>query len=334
MKFMNHSHTYFNSDEMDLTPEFPPLLIHRVPHRVNYWKPPTFRMLFISVTMFLLTFLTTTAIGAVYMAEFYELTWFNNTKGMLDIVESFLTHPDRFFIGLPYSLALLLILFSHEMGHYIACWYYGVDATPPVFIPAPTIIGTFGAVIRIKSPIPHRKALFDIGYAGPVAGFIMTLPFLIWGVAHSKVVPPSALSETTLFFGDPPLMKFMIALFFPSTSSDMIYIHPIAFSAWFGLLATCLNLFPIGQLDGGHMAYAILGKKARYVGMTVWGGLVLLTLHNNVWFLWTLLTLIFRFRHPPTLYDAEPIDRKRIFWGITGIIMFLLSLTFDPIYIK
>ena len=163
-----------------------------------------------------------------------------------------------------YSVPLLAILTAHEFGHYFACRYYNVDATLPYFIPAPLpLTGTLGAVIRIREAFPSKRALFDIGVAGPIAGFVVLVPLLIWGISMSTVGP---VPDGAIYFGEPLLWKLLEWAFFgfiPAGSDVML--HPVGFAAWWGMLATALNLLPFGQLDGGHIMYARLGRYATRV---------------------------------------------------------------------
>src|SRR5438132_2915514 len=170
-----------------------------------------------------------------------------------------LRHPARLLLGVPFATTLLLILLTHEMGHFIAAVRYRVFATLPFFIPAPTLIGTMGAFIRIKSPIPSRRALFDVGIAGPIAGFVVAVPALMISLPHSKVVPvrPESLQ---LVLGEPLIFQFIAKLFHVNPPPGMdIILHPVAFAAWVGFFATALNLLPSGQLDGGHIIYSLFG---------------------------------------------------------------------------
>ena len=176
--------------------------------------------------------------------------------------------------GLWYAFTALAILGCHEMGHYLACRYYDVDASLPFFLPAPTFIpflgplflfGTFGAVIRIREPLRSKPALFDIGIAGPLAGFMVAVPALVIGIAMSRVIPMPAPDQMQggLNFGEPLLQQFATWMWWGSLPEGYtLNLHPIGFGAWFGLLATALNLFPIGQLDGGHISYAVLGRRS------------------------------------------------------------------------
>lgn len=297
------------------------------------WSPPRGRTLVLLLFLLILTFLTTLYMGAIHMATFNQAPWLQSIQGPLDLGRYFITHPAELLNGLPYALAIMLILGSHELGHYLYCRTYNVNATPPMFLPAPTLFGTFGAFIRIKSPIPSRRALFDIGIAGPLAGLIVTLPFLAWGIAHSKPADFSSSDGSILIFGEPPLWKIFTFLFWPHGMETDMNVHPIALAAWFGLIATNLNLFPIGQLDGGHVTYALFGRRARWVGLAFWLGLVGLTIHNTVWMVWTILTFIIGFRHPPPLIYEKEMDPTRKVLGILALIAFFLTFSPDPVKI-
>jgi membrane-associated protease RseP (regulator of RpoE activity) len=226
------------------------------------------------------------------------------------------------------------ILLAHEMGHYLACRYYRVDATLPFFIPAP-LIGpayTLGAFIRIRGPIPHRKALFDIGIAGPIAGFLVALPVLWLGVHEAIVGPTPAgpLSEPP--FGEPLLFQWATRLVVGSIpDGSTLFIGPYGLAAWFGLFVTALNMMPVGQLDGGHVTHALIRGRAVVVSrLGIFACLALLYFRPS-WLLWTvLLVLLARRPHPPTLDDEAPLGRTRIVVGIFGFLMFAVCFTPSP----
>jgi membrane-associated protease RseP (regulator of RpoE activity) len=238
--------------------------------------------------------------------------------------------------GWAYSATILAILGFHEMGHYVACRYYDVDASLPFFLPVPiTLTGTLGAFIRIREPIPYKRWLFDIGIAGPIAGFLVALPALFIGVAMSHVVPLRG-GPDTIMLGDPLLMKFAAWIFFPSmTDAQTLVLHPVAFAAWFGLLATALNLFPIGQLDGGHISYAVLGRRSTYVTVAMIGVAIVLSYRSASWIVWTIVVtaMLFAFgvRHPPVIDEDAPLDRTRQALAIVAAIIFALCFTPAPI---
>lgn len=249
-----------------------------------------------------------------------------------------LTQSDATFWlgGLWFSLPVLAILGVHEAGHYVACRYHRVDATLPLFLPAPLpLTGTFGAVIRIKDVIPHTRALFDIGAAGPFAGFVVAVPVLVAGLALSRLVPmPEHLEMIAL--GRPPVYRLTQWLLWgPVPAGQLLHLHPMARAAWFGLLATALNLFPLAQLDGGHVAYAVFGARARWI--TIGGAVVVLALTfvSESWIAWAVLIAVVLttagVAHPPTADDAVPLGRARTLLAAAAAIVFLLCFTPAPV---
>ncbi|MEP7309022.1 MAG: site-2 protease family protein [Acidobacteriota bacterium] len=238
--------------------------------------------------------------------------------------------------GFYYSLTILLILGCHELGHYFACRYYDVDASLPFFIPVPFLLtGTMGAFIRIREPIPSKRMLFDIGIAGPIAGFLVAVPALVLGLVLSHVsrVPPNM---TGFELGEPLLFQLVSKLIWGATPAGYsLNLHPIAFAAWFGLLATALNLFPVGQLDGGHISYAVLGRYSTYVTLATIGVALTLTWFAISWLVWTVLMIgmlvVFGPKHPRTIDEHVPLDRTRMILALFALIMFILCFTPAPI---
>ena len=242
--------------------------------------------------------------------------------------------------GIIFAFTLLSILAAHEFGHYFACRYYGIRATLPFFIPAPpmpfTPFGTFGAVIRIKEPITTRRALFDIGIAGPLAGFALALPASIIGLVIAKAWTPAADGgEPGMVYNDPLLFIVIQKLL---TLHKWIDWNPVYWAAWATLLVTALNLFPVGQLDGGHVVYAVFGPKLHkwisrvtFVSVGVLAVVSFLVHKSPVWFLWTVVLLfLLRVGHPPT-FTNEPLGRARIALAILAAIVFLLAFMPFPI---
>ena len=182
-------------------------------------------------------------------------------------VTGIFSHPLDLLYGLPFAFTILIILLAHEMGHYLTCRYYGIDATLPYLIPAPPPFpfGTFGAVIKIRSQFPNKRQLFDVGIAGPVGGFIFIIPALIVGLQLSKPFIFTGSAEGTYELGEPLIFAVAAMLFFPGEAGASISLHPIGLAAWFGMLATSINLLPIGQLDGGHMVYGLFGARAHRI---------------------------------------------------------------------
>jgi membrane-associated protease RseP (regulator of RpoE activity) len=230
-------------------------------------------------------------------------------------------------------LGLMPILIAHEMGHYLACRRYGVSATLPYFIPLPEVglVGTLGAFIRIRTRFPNRRALFDIGIAGPLAGFAVTLPMLVLGLREAQVVPSDPAAGG---LGEPLLFQWGARVVLGNLPDNVtLAIGPFGMAAWFGMLVTALNMMPIGQLDGGHVTYAMLRGRAQVVStLGLIACLVLLYLRPT-WLLWTILMFVLRRPHPPTIRDEEPLGRARVLVGILGFVVFAVCFTPNPILI-
>jgi membrane-associated protease RseP (regulator of RpoE activity) len=243
--------------------------------------------------------------------------------------------------GVWYSIPVLAILAAHEFGHYLACRYYRIDASVPYFLPMPWVIsGTLGAFIRIRQPIFRKRELFDIGIAGPIAGFLVAVPLIFIGVYLSNVMPRAeALRPGDFEFGDPLLVKFAIWLTFgPTSDSEILAIHPIGFAGWFGLIITSLNLFPFGQLDGGHISYAVFGPRAMRVSQITVAALVLLAAFVSLsWIAWAGIMLVMYFvlgpKHPSVYDEDVPLDRGRMWLAAFAVVMFILCFTPTPISI-
>ena len=237
--------------------------------------------------------------------------------------------------GFWYSSSVLAILGAHEFGHYFMCRRYRVDATLPFFIPAPTLAGTFGAVIRIRDGFPTRAVLFDIGVAGPIAGFIVLVPLLMLGMAWSTIVRvPEDFQGMVL--GTPLLFDLVARMFFdPLPAGYSLNIHPLVFAAWFGMLATALNLLPFGQLDGGHLMYALAGRRSVYVSYATVATAIGLTIYSTSWLVLTLMMLVMMFlfgtRHPTVWNEYERLDAKRIAIFVFAILMLGLCFTSAPV---
>jgi membrane-associated protease RseP (regulator of RpoE activity) len=236
--------------------------------------------------------------------------------------------PSRILMGIPFSFTLLTILLAHEMGHYIYCLRYGVYATLPFFIPAPTLIGTMGAFIRIKSPIRSRKALFDIGIAGPIAGFVVALAVLLFSLTLSKPGPMPMPGDVVIGF--PLIFRFMHWLIMgnavQATSLESMLLHPTAIAAWVGMLATALNLLPGGQLDGGHIIYSLFPRAHKYVSVLTIGILIPLARIWPGWGLWAVLLFLSGLRHPsvPPWPELSP-GRKLL--GVVALVMLVVTIT-------
>jgi membrane-associated protease RseP (regulator of RpoE activity) len=267
----------------------------------------------------------------IYIPEVYAAT-------VLKLINTAILNPSILAQGLTFSGALLSILLAHEMGHYVACRRYGVSATLPFFIPAPPlfIAGTFGAFIKIRSAIPTRRALFDIGLAGPLAGFVVALPIAVAGILSLQPGPPGLGHEIT--FNDPLLFRLLARAF--AVRLDNAAPNPYYMAAWIGLLVTSLNLMPVGQLDGGHGTFAVFGSQAhRWLGRVAFATMAIIAVLGWFWhgspsgFLYTvLLGVMLMVRHPQPQV-MEPLGTKRIVIAIITLIVFALSFWPFPITI-
>ncbi len=236
------------------------------------------------------------------------------------------------FKGLPFSLSIMIILGSHELGHYLMAIKNNVDATLPYFIPAPHMLGTFGAVIKMRSPIRDKNALIEIGAAGPIVGFIFSTIAILIGLSLSKVATISG--NEGIILGDSILIKLLTKLYFPDLSEGKdVLLNPIAFAGWIGYFITAINLLPVGQLDGGHILYALVGEKNRIIGYVTFGIAVLLIPLWIGWVIWAILFWIIGFKHPPPLDGISPLSKKHKIIGIISLIIFLLTFVPAPFQI-
>ena len=289
--------------------------------------------------LFAMAFFTTTTLGAVWcVATRTDVVTGLDLLLTPTTVVSVWTEPALLKLGLGVSLPLLLILFCHEMGHYLACRRYGLPTTLPYFLPAPVGLGTFGAFIRIRAPIANKKQLFDVGVSGPFAGFAALLPFLAYGLAHSRpaYLPVAESAEETLAViflpGQNLAMKLGGSFFHGNLPSGYVLdLHPFALAAWFGLLATAINLIPLGQLDGGHILYAVLGRGQRRLAIPLWIALGIAALFWRGWLIWCVLVLILGLRHPPVRDESIPLDRERALLALIALAILILAFTPVPI---
>jgi membrane-associated protease RseP (regulator of RpoE activity) len=282
----------------------------------------------VHLLLVLLTLLSTTAVGARLAFNFEQ----NRPTYVEDLwlAITSVAQPDSLLAGLPFSLTLMTILLAHEMGHYLTCRHYGIDASLPYFLPAPTLIGTFGAFIRIRSAIPTRRQLFDVGIAGPLAGFVFVIPALAIGLAYSKIIPGVGV-QGDFVFSTPGVMRMLQRLIMPGVSTSDILVHPIARAAWAGVFATALNLMPIGQLDGGHILYSYIGDYHKILTrIFVVALLPLGFFYSWSWVFWAALIFFFGMKHP-RLYDRAPLGRGRAQLAILALVIFVASFSPAPV---
>jgi membrane-associated protease RseP (regulator of RpoE activity) len=287
---------------------------------INYTPPPRKR-LWINYTLFAVTVVTTLLAGAGQEG----VSW-----------QAAMRDPSLLLKGLPFSITLIAILGAHEMGHFFMARKYGVDATLPYFIPAPSIIGTFGAVIKMRSPIKSREALIDIGAAGPIAGMLVAMPACYIGIVMSEVKLIS-IGVDTITYGDSLLLMGMKLLVHgPLRPGYDLSLNPVLFAGWIGMLVTMLNLLPVGQLDGGHVSYAVLGRKrALWLARLTFLGVVALAIYCSLsWVVWILmLAIVLGLRHPQ-IYDegTAPLDGRQKAMAVAALIIFII--TFIPAPVK
>jgi membrane-associated protease RseP (regulator of RpoE activity) len=252
---------------------------------------------------------------------------------ILKIILFLLTCASTFFVqGIYYSVAIMTILLSHEMGHYFMSRRYGVPATLPYFLPFPlSPFGTFGAIIKMRGVICDKKALFDIGVAGPLAGFIVAVPFIVLGIKWSTVTAISPEMQA-IQLGDPLIFKILQSLLIGKIPAGYdLVLHPFGFAGWVGLFVTALNLLPVGQLDGGHILYALFGERSKWIFMTVIFALAMVAIfYNPGWLFLVILLLIFGMRHPQPMDAVTPLDARRKLLAFAILLIFILSFTPAP----
>jgi len=308
----------------------PPLQVLYVPRpRQRYW---------LHILLFLVTVFTALVVGSRMEYNFlHGRPSFSLADDDLPFFPArwALSQPSRLLLGLPFASTLLLILMAHEMGHYLYCVYYGVNATLPFFIPAPTLIGTFGAFIRIRSPIRSRTALFDIGIAGPIAGFVVATTVLIFALPLSKVIPAAAV-DPDVQLGYPLIFRLVSAMLLPaagpggSSLPQNMYLHPTAIAAWVGMFATALNLLPGGQLDGGHIVFSIAPRAHKLISRLTILALIPMALYLWAgWLVWAILLRISGMRHP-VVAEWPEVRGGRRWLAVFALIMLVLTLAPAP----
>jgi membrane-associated protease RseP (regulator of RpoE activity) len=286
----------------------------------RYWR---------HIVLFLLTIATTTYVGGCHYTSYRVV----ETGGVpAQLFSDFI--PNGFW----YSFTFLAILGSHELGHYLMCRYHNVDATLPFFLPAPLpITGTLGAFIRIREPFPNRRVLFDIGFAGPIAGFLVLIPFLFVGLAWSPPVEPPDPKESgiVILLGEPLLYQLADRIVWGMRQTDWINIHPMALAALLGQFVTALNLFPFGQFDGGHISYAALGRRSTIVSLVTVVAAVGLTFISPNWYLvagiMVVMLIVLGPRHPSMIHEDEELGPGRRLLAISAVVIFVLCFTPSPL---
>jgi len=289
----------------------------------------------LAITLLLITLFTTTVIGT-------------EIAGVAP--KALQSDPSLLLQGLPYALSLMAILGIHEMGHYLMARFYKIRATLPYFIPVPFFLGTFGAFIQMRSPVPNRKALFDVAIAGPLAGFIITLPLLIWGLANSTVVTLPSKSSLLQFNALNPHFSILLAtlgkltLGSALTANTAINLHPVAIAGYIGLIVTALNLMPVGQLDGGHIIHAMFGQKtAAVIGqisrllllvISLMPVIAKISLIPRDFLLWAFFLFLMPVYDEPALNDVTELNDQRDLWGLVSLVLLLLIILPAPKFLS
>ena len=287
----------------------------------------------LNVLLFVITVVSCFAAGFMWSINYVYADGI--VSGSLDSIglEEFM-NPDVIGLSAVYAVVLIGILLAHEMGHYLTCRYYGISATLPFFIPfpPPSPIGTMGAFIKIKSPITRKHQLFDVGVAGPLAGFVLAVPSMVYGLSLSKAVPPIP-QEGSLMFGEPFLFKLLSDSIFKGAPENYdLILHPMAFAGWIGALVTALNLFPIGQLDGGHVVYALFGKRSKTFARPVLVMFILMGVFFWVgWFVWAILIGFIGLKHPRIWDEEMPVSVGRRWIALLIVLIFVFSFIPDPV---
>jgi membrane-associated protease RseP (regulator of RpoE activity) len=297
----------------------------RVPHR------PSAKSLFLAVALFLLTFGTCLVAGthfAVAYAHNEAVSWDEFIRAFTLVYR----HPLALAAGLPFALTLLAILLAHELGHFFACRHHHIHSSYPFFIPFPTLIGTLGAFILIRSPIRTTRALFDVGASGPLVGFLVAVPALIYGIVHAKFVPGLAdPAREGIVLGSPLILHLLAPIFHHGANTANLLLHPVGRAAWVGLFATSLNLLPAVQLDGGHILRSVSQRAHRVSSILVpvllaflayryWGG----------WYVWAALLVGIRFLRTLPIYNPEPLGPTRYAAAFLSLLVFILCFMPAP----
>ncbi len=293
---------------------------------------PSTRSLLVAVGLFLLT-LATSLVAGTHFAQAYA----NNQAASFDVLFQTFSllyrQPALLLSGLPFAITLLTILLVHELGHYFACRRHHIHATYPFFIPAPTLIGTFGAFILIRSPIRSARALFDVGASGPLVGFVVALPALAFGVLHAKVIHGLASDgNADLIFGVPLVLRLVGAVLQPNAHVSDLLLHPVGRAAWVGMFATALNLLPVGQLDGGHILRSVSPRMHLWISLWLPAVLIPLGIFQwRGWLLWAGILWGLRFFRMAPIYDPTPLDPNRKFGALISLAVFLLCFMPSPL---
>ncbi|MCS6296159.1 MAG: site-2 protease family protein [Nitrospira sp.] len=277
--------------------------------------------------------------GLLFLLTVFTVLWAGayqtNTNPLVGPWNFLVDDPGSLWKGIPFAATLLGILVTHELGHYVLSRLHGVPTSLPLFVPGlPHFVGTFGAIIRMRAPLTDRRALFDIGVAGPIAGFVVAVLALVIGLRLSTVVPIQG--NYGMHLGEPLLLQFASwVVIGPLSPTADVILHPVGFAAWFGLFITSLNLLPIGQLDGGHVAYALLGERQRSVAVAL---IPILMLFGWIgwkgWFLWVGLAGLMGLAHPPVRNPGRELGAARVLIGWIALLIFAVTFSWEPFILR
>ena len=309
---------------------------HAAPIPLSYYsripQHPPVKTLILACGLFLATLCTCLVAGAHFAAAYAQnqaVSWDEFVRALTLLYR----HPFALASGLPFALTLLAILLTHELGHYFACRHHHIHSSYPYFIPFPTLIGTLGAFILIRSPIRTNRALFDVGASGPLVGFLVAVPALIFGILHAKFVPGLGdPNQASIVLGTPLILRGLAALFRHGVPASSLLLHPVGRAAWVGLFATSLNLLPAAQLDGGHILRSLSARAHRYSSILLPLLLVALALFHfwAGWYVWGALLLVIRFFRFIPIYNPAPLDNKRRFAAAVTLLIFILCFMPAP----
>jgi len=295
-------------------------------------RRPSAKALILACFLFFLTLCTCLVAGTQFAIAYAR----NQAVSLDEFVRAFALlykHPAALSAGLPFCITLLTILLAHELGHFFACRHHHIRASYPYFIPFPSLIGTFGAFILIRSPIRTTRALFDVGASGPLVGFVLAVPALIYGVLHAKIVPGLVdPRHAEVVFGTPLLLRFLADLAHPGISPGTLLLHPVGRAAWVGLFATSLNLLPVAQLDGGHILRSISSRLHRFLSSLLPLVLIVLAYFHfwEGWYIWGALLFGMSFLRVAPIFDPTPLDPYRRLGALFTLLIFLLCFMPAP----
>jgi len=294
-------------------------------------RRPSVRSLLLACALFLLTLCTCLVAGthfAIAYAHNEAVSW-DEFIGAFSLIYR---QPLALAAGLPFALTLLAILLAHELGHFFACRHHHIHSSYPLFVPFPSLIGTLGAVILIRSPIRTTRALFDVGASGPLVGFIVAVPALIYGIVHGKLIPGlSVPAENKIILGAPLILQLLTPVFHHGAKAANLLLHPVGRAAWVGLFATSLNLLPAAQLDGGHIVRSMSQQAHRICSILLPVLLALLGFRYwPGWYLWAAVLIGIRFMRTLPIYSPEPLGSRRLGAAFLSLLIFILSFMPAP----